>query len=168
MAKTSNIPHPNALKDLTGLRFGNLIVIERAANMRDGATAWLCRCDCGKYKIIRANSLNMGRSTKCYNWCGKTRQTAERRKQIMFACKMRHKYGIGPEERNAIEVSQNGLCAICRTKRELVVDHDHLTGKVRGLLCKKCNWMIGFAEDSTTTLERGMAYLKKHSKSKVA
>lgn len=58
---------------------------------------------------------------------------------------------------------QEGLCAICRRQigftRETHVDHCHLTGKVRGLLCSGCNRALGGAEDNVETLRRMIAYL---------
>lgn len=60
---------------------------------------------------------------------------------------------------------QNGRCAIClckpRTKR-LAVDHNHKTGKVRGLLCSRCNHgLLGYAHDSVEMLLRAYEYVKR-------
>ena len=68
-------------------------------------------------------------------------------------------YGISMQEYNALFATQNGLCAGCYrhqsqfTKR-FGVDHDHKTGRVRGLLCRDCNFILGLAKDSAQTLER--------------
>lgn len=51
--------------DLTGQRFGNLTVIERAENNKKGNTQWLCKCDCGKQKIALGYDLKHGRTTTC-------------------------------------------------------------------------------------------------------
>lgn len=63
--------------------------------------------------------------------------------------------------------TQRGLCAICgkppsitRTHWTLVVDHDHVTGKVRGLLCRKCNADLGIFE-KMSNLPSVSVYLKK-------
>jgi len=50
--------------------------------------------------------------------------------------KLKWKYGITMEDRNKLQEDQNGLCAICECEKPLVVDHDHVTRKVRGLLCQ--------------------------------
>ena len=79
-------------------------------------------------------------------------------------CKMARKYGITPEEYTAMFLSQNGVCAICGTPPEahkkLAIDHNHITGKVRGLLCYKCNVMLGSANDSIVILNASIDYLK--------
>ena len=63
---------------------------------------------------------------------------------------------------------QNNLCAICerpeeqRCKNRLSADHSHATGKLRGLLCNKCNMALHFQENSGW-LEKAQAYLKKYT-----
>lgn len=79
---------------------------------------------------------------------------------------LKSKYGITLEDYNAILASQNFRCAICRTddpkhKGRFVVDHCHKTGKVRGLLCQRCNWFIGQAMDDTAYLLAAVAYLSQ-------
>jgi len=78
--------------------------------------------------------------------------------------KLRRKYGITPEHYEHMLKDQDGLCAICRQtepRGSYRVDHCHKTGKVRGLLCHKCNAGIGMLRDDPEILERGVAYLKK-------
>lgn len=60
---------------------------------------------------------------------------------------------------------QEGKCAICKRhqsefKKRLVVDHNHKTGKIRGLLCSPCNRMLGQVGDSFTILRNAIEYLK--------
>ena len=61
-----------------------------------------------------------------------------------------------------MKVNQNGACAICGivSQKPLHVDHNHSTGRVRGLLCTRCNSMIGYARDSVTLLQKGIEYLE--------
>lgn len=82
------------------------------------------------------------------------------------AYRLKSMYGITPEEYDAILESQGGGCAICEVKasvsgRALHVDHDHESGKVRGILCTHCNPGIGYFKDNLQLLEKAMIYLTK-------
>lgn len=74
-------------------------------------------------------------------------------------------YGLTLEEYGSLFVAQAGACAICKRHEDLpgagllVVDHDHATGKVRGLLCSKCNAAIGLLGDSVRNLASAILYL---------
>jgi hypothetical protein len=57
-------------------------------------------------------------------------------------------YGVDRAMWDAMYFEQDGLCLICLEREAYVVDHDHDTGKVRGLLCLGCNTMLGFLETS--------------------
>lgn len=73
-------------------------------------------------------------------------------------------YGLTIEDYNRMFLEQRGACSICNKKEEkLCVDHDHKTGKVRGLLCLKCNFGLGFLQDSKILLSSACKYLDKHS-----
>lgn len=79
------------------------------------------------------------------------------------------KYGITIEVYNQMFESQGGNCACCNLphtsfRRGLHVDHDHVTGRVRALLCTKCNPGIGYFDDSIEKLEMAIKYLKKFKK----
>lgn len=73
------------------------------------------------------------------------------------------KYGIQYSEYLALDAAQNGVCAICRNPctcgRKLAVDHDHATGKVRGLLCSRCNRGLGLFKESPVYLQAAKDYL---------
>jgi hypothetical protein len=76
---------------------------------------------------------------------------------------LRNKYGIEPEDYKKMYLSQKGLCAICKQPspdKPLCVDHNHITGIVRGLLCDSCNLLLGCAHDDTQTLAEAILYLK--------
>jgi hypothetical protein len=83
-------------------------------------------------------------------------------------------YGMTCAEYRRLREAQGGACAICAaaandlwTNRHTVrdgfhIDHDHATGKVRGILCPSCNLMLGYAKDDPHVLERAAAYLAAH------
>ena len=52
-------------------------------------------------------------------------------------------------------------CPICNSEELLVIDHDHSTGEVRGLICEPCNLMLGHAKDNKVTLLNAIAYLEQ-------
>lgn len=85
---------------------------------------------------------------------------------------LKHKYGIDIEEYLVILDNQKG-CAICGIKENnssyginkslnFSVDHDHSTGKIRGLLCNNCNRALGLLQDSTELLEKAIKYLERN------
>jgi Recombination endonuclease VII len=77
---------------------------------------------------------------------------------------LKKRYGITLEQYEKMFQKQDGKCAICLKPsiKRLAVDHNHDTGKVRGLLCSNCNPLLGFATDSITILENAVAYLKRN------
>jgi len=73
-------------------------------------------------------------------------------------------YGITMEDAQSLLDSQDGECAICTTPLSITestacVDHDHLTGAVRGMLCRQCNGGIGLLQDSREVVSKALAYL---------
>lgn len=72
------------------------------------------------------------------------------------------RYGITFDQFYAMIVAQEYCCAICRTPfsdTKPVVDHDHATGKVRGVLCDACNNGLGRFKDNPQSLRRAISYL---------
>lgn len=72
------------------------------------------------------------------------------------------KYGVTPQQVTELKRKQDYKCAICRSElpQEFVVDHSHVSGEVRGLLCRSCNLVIGWAKDSSSICESASQYLK--------
>jgi hypothetical protein len=74
-------------------------------------------------------------------------------------------FGVDLDWYNTILKKQKGCCAICKqppTKRRLAVDHNHATGKVRGLLCKNCNIAIGLLDENVERARFVIKYLIKY------
>jgi Fe2+ transport system protein FeoA len=73
-------------------------------------------------------------------------------------------YGITEEQRIDMIRKSAGHCTICKEPAPLVIDHCHGSGKVRGLLCNKCNTALGMFKDSTEILSSAIEYLEKSKK----
>jgi hypothetical protein len=79
---------------------------------------------------------------------------------------LKSRYGITPEDYEEMLSEQKGKCAICNrhgqssgNKRRLDIDHCHKTGKIRGLLCNRCNQSMGKVKDDIDLLKKFLAYL---------
>ena len=86
--------------------------------------------------MLKMGKWERKRRAKAYKLKNKAKIAKQNRERQL------KQYGLTLELYNALLLSQGGVCAICKTKphkRSLNVDHDHLTGVVRGLLCYKCN-----------------------------
>lgn len=76
-----------------------------------------------------------------------------------------YRYGILPEEKERMLVLQNNKCMFKNCNEKLTftsahLDHNHKTGKIRGLLCQKHNTLLGSAEDSILILQNAIEYLE--------
>lgn len=89
------------------------------------------------------------------------------RKRILY---LRTRYNLSLNEYQKLLKKQNGVCAICKEKeisifkgtiRMLAVDHDHRTGKVRGLLCGHCNHGLGNFKDNIKLFKNAIKYLNR-------
>jgi hypothetical protein len=94
-------------------------------------------------------------------------ETRKRHHRARREYNLKRSLGLAPEVVSAlVERSLHGVCEICgrpeahKSKKALTVDHDHVTGKVRGLLCHKCNLVLGYAEDNPLVLQQAIVYLK--------
>jgi hypothetical protein len=73
----------------------------------------------------------------------------------------KEKYGFTKESFNELLEFQDGRCLICGELMKIPhIDHDHKTGKIRGLLCLKCNAILGMANDDIEILKRAIRYLE--------
>lgn len=114
------------------------------------------------YKHHEENKLNSAKYAK--EW---RQNNPEKRKTI----KRRHdlkKYGITEEQYEDMVLHQLGVCAICEKEqkdnsRRLDIDHCHKTGKVRGLLCSKCNTALGLLNEELELFNKAVNYLRKSS-----
>jgi hypothetical protein len=78
---------------------------------------------------------------------------------------LKHRYGITLEEFNALLAKQNSRCAICCLSDNVVwhIDHCHVSGKFRGVLCSQCNKGLGHFKDSLILLLAAVKYLEEET-----
>jgi len=125
-----------------------------------------------RYRQSPKGRATAARIQKAFNQTAKGKARFERhearrkgtRAAYEHARGLQRNYGITPAQYDAMFVAQKGLCAICESadragKRRLCVDHDHDTGKVRGLLCSRCNTAIGLLQHSSIYLNKARKYL---------
>jgi hypothetical protein len=115
-------------------------------------------CQCGYVKpageyYLRTDKIGRGMLSTCKVCCGKL--NAKNSREI----RLRKIYKITESDYKAMLRAQRGRCYICRrlpecqrkinpkVKKRLAIDHDHVTGRVRGLLCSACNFAIGKFEN---------------------
>lgn len=84
--------------------------------------------------------------------------------EVNRRAQLKYRYGMTEEEWDQMLEVQQGLCAICGKDPgdRLCVDHDHKTGKVRGLLCRGCNAALGKFYDDPDVVMRAASYLLEH------
>jgi hypothetical protein len=85
-----------------------------------------------------------------------------RMKHLQRRASLKHRYGLTPEEFDALLTKQNNECAICYSPEPGAswhIDHCHDTGRVRGVLCQRCNMALGLFTDDPTMLEQAVKYL---------
>jgi DNA-binding transcriptional MerR regulator len=85
-----------------------------------------------------------------------------RHPEMVIRIKLRQNFGLTIEQYADMLSEQDGVCAICHginaSGRRLAVDHDHVTGKIRGLLCSQCNTSLGHYEKIK---DKAQSYLHK-------
>ena len=92
-------------------------------------------------------------------------ENKEQDKLVMETARLKRKYNLSRDEYEALLESQNNCCKICgthgteNTQGKLYVDHCHTTGKVRGLLCMKCNTALGLLDDNKDRITKLLDYL---------
>lgn len=151
-----------------------------------------CSSECRIIAISSSNNRNLpvecehperpyhakGMCKECYGkrknrrYLASLKLDSEKRTQISSNkndARLRRLYGINESTYRDMLSEQNNLCAICAERdesnfgRKLAVDHDWDTNRVRGLLCARCNYLVGRSSEMIPILERAIAYLKRFS-----
>jgi hypothetical protein len=144
---------------------------ERTGN---GSFKYLTKCECGTEKVIGYSLMTSGRTKSC--GClqypkGKDspnyKHGRSQTKEYDLELHMKRAYGLDFKNYEKMLHEQGGVCAICSSpppnnrKTRLAIDHCHKTGKVRGLLCDRCNRSIGLLKDDVSVLKSAIKYLTK-------
>jgi hypothetical protein len=97
-------------------------------------------------------------------------------RQVLRDRERERRFGVSRREYAEMYKQQNGVCAICSQPetatrksvvKSLAVDHNHTTGKVRGLLCSACNTAIGKMRENPEILASAIQYLERHTESPI-
>lgn len=134
-------------------------------------TCTRCRLEKPLSEFGKRAALVGGHRSECKecqkNDCRRRRAKApERAAEIVRKSHLKHTYGLTLEDYDHMFAEQLGRCPICSRplagKKLPPVDHNHKTGKVRAILCLKCNVMLGAANDEISTLTNAIRYLERH------
>jgi hypothetical protein len=100
-----------------------------------------------------------GKSSECWTlWAANRRRYQKRNARHL---RYKFKYKLSLQEVQDLAAAQDHTCPICGKRAKLVVDHDHATRQVRGLICGLCNSALGFLGDSPDTARAAAAYLER-------
>jgi hypothetical protein len=133
----------------------------RQKNGKFGFTSKCKTCVGAKDKKIRDDQRKRGEALASARW----RERHPDRHALATLRMHAKKKGLDVAEVEAYWRSHDGLCDICGKperglKKRLSIEHDHVTGKFRGLTCGRCNTLIGMADDDISVLEAAIEYLK--------
>ncbi len=142
----------------------NFILIDRGEAIRQGLTTYFTGNPCGYGHIDEIYVSNNTCRT-----CQRERSRDYGRKNIARIINNQRvrTYGITTEAYKILIDQQNNKCLCCEeifgSELSPHLDHDHKTGKIRGVLCHKCNTGIGLFEDNPAKLRKAIIYLEKHN-----
>ncbi len=124
---------------------------------------WCAHCKLDKCpdEFPRNKSMKSGRGKYCKE-CHNLRNR-ERVRRLHGDSRHYHlmqRYGVSAAEVEILKASQRGLCAVCERRAAVHVDHDHHTGRVRGILCELCNGFLGALDDDPGLIRSAIEYLE--------
>jgi recombination endonuclease VII len=123
------------------------------------------RCpDCNESKQLNDFPRNKNSKDGRHAYCkpchnARGRETRDRLYGGSRHYHLTRRYGISAARAQELIDQQGGVCAICRERPPDHVDHDHVTGEVRGMLCLPCNTGLGHFNDDTAVLQKAIEYL---------
>lgn len=119
------------------------------------------------YSNKRRGKLSSYCKSCCYDYQkNKIQKHKEHHYSIVRKSRLKREYGITPDDYDSMFKAQNGVCAACgepSNDKILSVDHNHITGKTRELLCQPCNLALGSMKESPQKLRLLADYIEKHT-----
>ena len=132
-----------------------------------------CCAKCNRVRLAKFFWKNPRMSSGLASYCvtcatavnrASSKKHAETKPRLAFRRRLR-KYGLTVDTFDNLVVAQDGNCAICgrpeSSRKRLCIDHNHVTGRVRGLLCVQCNAALGQMDDQPDRLRKAAEYLEK-------
>jgi hypothetical protein len=126
-----------------------------------------CKKNKPNKEFYKRGEVKRGRNyfSKCSDCCRKQNRKSFHSSIKSRNSRLKRKFNITYEEYLILLYNQNYSCYICdipekELTKKLAVDHCHKTGKVRGLLCNKCNTALGLFNDNINILKKAIKYLK--------
>ena len=128
-------------------------------------------CRCKETKLNESFSKDSRHSTGLQTRCKECQAIVKKEMAHYYRGKhLEYKYGMTHEDYASMLLAQDSKCAVCGIEQKfcenqrLAVDHDHDTGLVRALLCKKCNQALGLLQDSSEFAKKAAEYLIRFNK----
>jgi hypothetical protein len=146
----------------------------KARGTRDGRRGEYKKCNLGRkhanYLANREREIERvlawrRDNRERYNATQRAYATSGRKAIANRKSHLKRKYGLTPEQYDAMLAAQGGVCFICRERPgdlPLHVDHDHRSGEVRKLLCVRCNNALGLFAESPELFTAAAEYLERH------
>lgn len=101
-----------------------------------------------------------GKCRPCYNTWQRAYTKRIRSPKYYKTVDLKRRYGLGLNDYEHMLADQDNACAICKREVTLVVDHNHMTKQVRGLLCGRCNRALGMIEENPELADELAVYLR--------
>lgn len=155
--------------------------LDQFSRMRRDADIWHSDCKaCRNTKVkawkstnperVKAHEKNRNRDWPAELAAARARRATPEGRRNMRNWRLKQDHGITLDEYERMVADQGGVCKICRRPprggrthhdQMLHVDHDHSSGRVRGLLCRQCNVAIGFLDEDVEIIASAIHYLRR-------
>lgn len=138
--------------------------------MVDTYTCRICNTDNLFCNEMKWNRFGPDRCKTCWNILQREYRAKNSANHVQYArkSKLKNKYKITENDYEKLFQLQSGGCAICKQPcathgKTLSIDHDHKTGKIRGLLCINCNSALGLLKEDEDLIWNLLEYLKRNT-----